>query len=62
MYQHFLEVQGESSDSNLRAINRQYLGLGETKDVANAIAFLLSEEARFITGITMPVDGGFSTT
>ena len=62
MYQHFLEVQGEKSNANIRAINRQYLGLAETKDVANALAFLLSEEARFITGITMPVDGGFSTT
>lgn len=62
MYQHFLEIQGEKSDANLRAISRQYLGLAETKDVANALAFLLSAEARFITGITLPVDGGFSTT
>ena len=62
MYQHFLEIQGEQSDANMRAIGRQYLGLAEVRDVANAIAFLLSSEARFITGITMPVDGGFSTT
>lgn len=62
MYQHFLEIQGEDSSANLRAIDRQYLGLAETRDVANAMAFLLSDEARFITGITMPVDGGFSTT
>ena len=62
MYQHFLDIQGEKSDANIRAINRQYLGLAETTDVAYSIAFLLSSEARFITGITMPVDGGFSTT
>ena len=62
MYQHFLEVQGEQSEANIRAINRQYLGLAYPKDVANALAFLLSEESRFITGITLPVDGGFSTT
>ncbi len=62
MYQHFLEVQGEDSDANLKAVDRQYLGLAETADVANALTFLLSEEARFITGITLPVDGGFSTT
>ena len=62
MYQHFLEIQGENSDANIRAINRQYLGLAETSDVAYSLAFLLSEEARFITGITLPVDGGFSTT
>ncbi len=62
MYQHFLEVQGENSEANIRAVGRQYLGLAETSDVANAIAFLLSPDARFITGITLPVDGGFSTT
>lgn len=28
------------------------------EDVAPAMAFLLSEEARFITGITLPVTGG----
>lgn len=63
MYQGFLETQAdEKSDANIRALNRQYLGLAEARDVANAIAFLLSDKARFITGITLPVDGGFSTT
>jgi len=66
MYQHFLEhyleVQGDDSEANIKAVGRQYLGLAETIDVANAIAFLLSSDARFITGITLPVDGGFSTT
>ena len=28
------------------------------EDVAPAMAFLLSEEARFITGVTLPVTGG----
>ena len=62
MYIRFLEVQGEQSEANLKALDRQYLGLAEMRDVANAIAFLLSQDARFITGITMPVDGGFTTT
>lgn len=62
MYQQFLEIQGEKSDAILRIIGRQYLGIAETRDVANALAFLLSDDARFITGITMPVDGGASTT
>ncbi len=62
MYQHFLEIHGEKSNTNRVAMNRQYLGLAETKDVACALAFLLSEDARFITGITMPVDGGYTTT
>lgn len=32
--------------------------LGQPEDIANAAAFLLSDEARFITGATLPVDGG----
>ncbi len=34
--------------------------LGRTDDVANAALFLASDEAEFVTGISMPVDGGIS--
>jgi 3-oxoacyl-[acyl-carrier protein] reductase len=34
--------------------------LAEAQDVADAIAFLSSDEARFITGIVLPIDGGRS--
>ncbi|HXI43699.1 MAG TPA: SDR family NAD(P)-dependent oxidoreductase [Bryobacteraceae bacterium] len=33
--------------------------LGEVEDVARAAAFLLSEWSEFITGVTLPVDGGW---
>ena len=33
---------------------------GEPEDIANAAAFLVSPEARYITGVVLPVDGGFS--
>jgi NAD(P)-dependent dehydrogenase (short-subunit alcohol dehydrogenase family) len=33
-------------------------GQGSAWDVANAAVFLASEEARFITGVVLPVDGG----
>ena len=32
--------------------------LGEVADIADAVVFLASDEARFITGIGLPVDGG----
>ncbi|MGE7204667.1 SDR family NAD(P)-dependent oxidoreductase [Sphingomonas sp. NPDC019816] len=32
----------------------------EPDDIAGAVAFLASEDARFITGINLPVDGGLS--
>lgn len=62
LYERFLELCGAESKANTSLFDRQYLGLAEPEDVAYAIAFLLSKEARFITGITLPVDGGFSTT
>jgi len=32
--------------------------LGEPRDIANAYIFLASDEASFITGVTLRVDGG----
>lgn len=34
--------------------------VGQPKEVANAVLFLASDEASFITGVTLPVDGGRS--
>ena len=38
------------------------LGPGQPSDVAGACTFLLSEQARWITGIDLVVDGGFTAT
>ena len=35
-------------------------GMGDAWDVANAALFLASDEAKFITGVALPVDGGAS--
>ena len=42
------------------AENTPLLRTGQPADVANAVYFLSSEEAGFITGQIIAVDGGFS--
>jgi (+)-trans-carveol dehydrogenase len=34
------------------------IGWVEPEDVANAVLFLASDEARYVTGVTLPIDGG----
>src|ERR1700757_1365179 len=34
------------------------IGWVEPEDIANAVLFLASDEARFVTGVTLPIDGG----
>jgi meso-butanediol dehydrogenase / (S,S)-butanediol dehydrogenase / diacetyl reductase len=36
--------------------------VGQAHEVANVALFLLSDEASFVTGVILPVDGGFSST
>ncbi len=56
----FLENNGEDSDAYRKIVERQYLGLGTPENIANAICFVLSGDAAFITGATIPVDGGYT--
>jgi len=47
------------SPEQMEAIQKQsMIGPGTPRDVSHAIAFLLSDAARWITGLTLPVDGG----
>jgi NAD(P)-dependent dehydrogenase (short-subunit alcohol dehydrogenase family) len=31
----------------------------QPEDIANAVAWLVSDQAKYITGVTLPVDAGF---
>lgn len=48
----------EGTDAYRQNFIRQYLGECLPEDIANATAFLLSEESRMITGTILNVDGG----
>jgi SDR family mycofactocin-dependent oxidoreductase len=44
----------------LQSLNALPVPWVEPRDVSNAVLFLASDEARFITGVTFPVDAGMS--
>ena len=62
MYKEYVELKAGMNETEvmLQANPRQYLGMNDPADVANAIIFLLSPASRKITGVMLPVDGGFA--
>ena len=52
------EDYSAGTDSYQQKLSRQFLGICEPEDIANSIAFLLSDKARMITGTCLTVDGG----
>ena len=48
----------ESAAAAFRTINALDVPWVEPVDISNAILFLASDEARYITGVTLPVDAG----
>jgi NAD(P)-dependent dehydrogenase (short-subunit alcohol dehydrogenase family) len=39
--------------------NPMPVGVLDPEDISNAVAFLVSDQARYITGVMLPVDAGF---
>ncbi|MEU2349684.1 mycofactocin-coupled SDR family oxidoreductase [Modestobacter sp. NPDC049651] len=50
----------ESAEPVFRSINALPVPWVEPVDISNAILFLVSDEARYITGVTLPVDAGYT--
>ncbi|WP_436697900.1 SDR family NAD(P)-dependent oxidoreductase [Nocardioides sp. BYT-33-1] len=51
---------GQTDDLNDAFLDATPMGAGgEPEDVADAVCFLVSDRARFITGVDLPVDGGY---
>ena len=57
------EIQGMLTPEQFAAIEARHpLGIGAPLDVAYAVAFLLADTSRWITGTTLIVDGGYTAT
>jgi NAD(P)-dependent dehydrogenase (short-subunit alcohol dehydrogenase family) len=40
--------------------NAMPVGVVESIDISNAVAWLVSDDARYVTGVALPVDAGFT--
>lgn len=59
----FVSLEGITAPETLEELKERLLipRVGLPEDVAKAVNFLLSEEASWITGVHLPVDGGWLT-
>jgi (+)-trans-carveol dehydrogenase len=62
VYRFFAPDKDKPTEADLRAVTETLHPMPtpwvEAIDIANAVAFLVSDEARFITGVTLPIDAG----
>lgn len=53
--------KGLEVDEQTELLAQRYpLGRGEISDVASTVLFLAGEESRWITGVALPIDGGYT--
>jgi NAD(P)-dependent dehydrogenase (short-subunit alcohol dehydrogenase family) len=50
----------ENPDAASIVANLMPVDLVEPVDISNAVLFLVSDDARYVTGVTLPVDAGFN--
>lgn len=58
--EHMAAVFAENPDSSAMTSNLLPVPFVEPLDVTNAVVWLLSDKARYITGVALPVDAGFA--
>ncbi len=58
MSKRWLDLLGDQQKADLE--KRHLLGIGQPEDVADVVAFLLSDDSRWMTGSVVTVDGGLS--
>lgn len=49
----------DDADEVLRSLNVLPVRWAEVEDISNAVLWLASDEARFVTGVALPIDAGF---
>ena len=59
IFTHHLEVAGEQAQRQA-ALATPMRRVGTTSEIAEAVLWLASDQSSFITGITLPIDGGQS--
>ena len=59
----FVSLEGITSPETLEVLKGRLLipRIGQPEDIASAVSFLLSDESSWITGVHLPVDGGWLT-
>ncbi|MEV0364708.1 mycofactocin-coupled SDR family oxidoreductase [Nocardia fusca] len=55
-----MEWAANNPDGGPHLMNPMPVAMLEPQDISAAIAFLASDEAKYITGVTLPVDAGFT--
>jgi NAD(P)-dependent dehydrogenase (short-subunit alcohol dehydrogenase family) len=58
----FVKSQPDPEDAQHRIEQAHAVGhMGEPSDIANGILYLASDEAKFVTGTQLVIDGGYTT-
>ena len=55
----WIEQAAGGSDQSQNLTNALPVGVLDPDDIANAVLWLVSDSARYVTGVALPVDGGF---